>query len=106
MILTVTVNAAVDKTLTVANLQLGRRHRAQQGLVMPGGKGINVARALRRLGELGFLPGEPVQVLRRGPGGREPLAVLVGETMFALRLLEAQCIEVAAVEPAAPARAR
>ena len=51
MILTVTVNAAVDKTLTVANLQLGRRHRAQQGLAMPGGKGINVARALRRLGE-------------------------------------------------------
>ncbi|MEO6895636.1 MAG: FeoA family protein [Caldimonas sp.] len=50
--------------------------------------------ALRRLGELGFLPGEPVQVLRRGPGGREPLAVMIGETMFALRLLEAQCIEV------------
>jgi len=49
---------------------------------------------LRRLGELGFLPGEPVQLLRRGPGGREPLAVLIGETMFALRLLEAQCIEV------------
>ena len=29
--------------------------------------------ALRRLGELGFLPGERVQLLRRGPGGREPL---------------------------------
>ena len=51
MILTVTVNAAVDKTLTVANLQLGHRHRAQQGLVMAGGKGVNVARALKRLGE-------------------------------------------------------
>ena len=50
--------------------------------------------ALRRLGELGFIPGEPVRLLRRGPGGREPLAVLVGETMFALRLLEAQCVEV------------
>ena len=50
--------------------------------------------ALRRLGELGFLPGEPVTLLRRGPGGREPLAVLIGETMFALRLLKAQCIEV------------
>ena len=49
---------------------------------------------LRRLGELGFIPGEPLQLLRRGPGGREPLAVLVGETMFALRLLEAQCVEV------------
>ena len=50
--------------------------------------------ALRRLGELGFIPGEPVRLLRRGPGGREPLAVLIGETMFALRLLEAQCVEV------------
>ena len=51
---------------------------------------------LRRLGELGFIPGEPVQLLRRGPGGREPLAVLIGDTMFGLRLLEAQCIEVVA----------
>ena len=52
--------------------------------------------ALRRLGELGFIPGEPVQLLRRGPGGHEPLAVLIGDTMFGLRLLEAQCIEVVA----------
>jgi ferrous iron transport protein A len=43
-----------------------------------------------------------VQLLRRGPGGREPLAVLIGETMFALRLIEAQCIE---VEPAMEAAA-
>ncbi len=77
-------------------------------LLPAGGRGI-VARvvsaspevdavALRRLGELGFIPGEPVQLLHRGPGGREPLAVLVGETMFALRLLEAQCVEVSLVE--------
>ena len=59
--------------------------------------------ALRRLGELGFLPGEPVQLLRRGPGGREPIAVIIGETMFALRLLEAQCIEVEPTVVAAPA---
>ena len=49
---------------------------------------------LRRLGELGFIPGEPLQLLRRGPGGREPLAVLIGETMLGLRLLEARCIRV------------
>lgn len=49
---------------------------------------------LRRLGELGFLPGEPLQLLRRGPGGREPLAVRIGDTLIALRLLEAACIEV------------
>ena len=52
---------------------------------------------LERLGELGFIPGEPVQLLQRGPGGREPLAVVVGETMFALRWLEAECIEVTPV---------
>jgi ferrous iron transport protein A len=48
----------------------------------------------RRLGELGFIAGEPLQLLRRGPGGREPLAVRVGDTLFALRLAEARCIEV------------
>lgn len=51
---------------------------------------------LRRLAELGFIEGEPVQVLRRGPGGREPLAVQVGDTQFALRLVEARCIQVQA----------
>lgn len=51
---------------------------------------------LLRLAELGFLPGEPVQMLRRGPGGREPLAVQIGETLFGLRLIEAQCVEVTA----------
>lgn len=55
------------------------------------------AATLHRLAELGFIAGEPLQLLRRGPGGREPIAVLVGETMFALRLVEAQCVQ---VEPA------
>ena len=52
---------------------------------------------LQRLAELGFTAGETVCVLQRGPGGREPIAVQVGDTMFGLRLLEAQCIEVVAV---------
>jgi len=50
MILTVTFNAAIDRTLTVPNFQLGQRHRASSGLTLAGGKGINVARALKRLG--------------------------------------------------------
>ena len=49
---------------------------------------------LRRLAELGFLPGEPVWIERRGPGGREPLAVHVGSSLFALRLAEARCVQV------------
>lgn len=66
------------------------------------GSAVADAAMLRRLAELGFLPGEPVQVLRRGPGGREPLAVQIGETLFALRLAEAQCVEVNGAEAVAP----
>ena len=50
MIVTVTLNAAVDRTLTVPNFQRGQRHRASAGLTLAGGKGINVARALKALG--------------------------------------------------------
>lgn len=49
MIVTVTMNAGLDRTLTVPNFQLGHRHRASQGLTLAGGKGINIARALKRL---------------------------------------------------------
>jgi 1-phosphofructokinase family hexose kinase len=50
MIVTVTLNAAIDRTLLVPNFQLGQRHRASVGFTSAGGKGINVARAARRLG--------------------------------------------------------
>ena len=49
MIVTVTLNAALDRSLTVPTLQLGKRHRASEVLTLAGGKGINVARALKRL---------------------------------------------------------
>jgi 1-phosphofructokinase family hexose kinase len=50
MIVTVTLNAAVDRTLLVPNFQIGQRHRASVGFLSAGGKGINIARALKRLG--------------------------------------------------------
>jgi 1-phosphofructokinase family hexose kinase len=50
VIVTVTLNAAVDRTLTVPNFQRGQRHRASEGLTLAGGKGINIARALKRSG--------------------------------------------------------
>ena len=49
MIVTVTLNAAIDRTLTVPNFQLGHRHRSSHSLTLAGGKGINIARALKRL---------------------------------------------------------
>jgi 1-phosphofructokinase family hexose kinase len=50
MIITVTLNTAIDKTLSVPNLRLGRRHRSVEQTTMPGGKGVNVARVLKTLG--------------------------------------------------------
>ena len=50
MIVTVTLNAAVDRTLLVPNFLLGHRHRASVGFLSAGGKGINVGRALKRIG--------------------------------------------------------
>ncbi len=50
MIVTVTLNAAFARTITVPNFQRGQRHRASAGLPLAGGKGINVARALKELG--------------------------------------------------------
>ncbi len=51
MIVTVTLNAAVDRTLSVPNFQLGHRHRASESLTLAGGKGVNIARALKLLDE-------------------------------------------------------
>lgn len=46
MIVTVTLNAALDKTYGVGELRLGSAHRAEEMHVQAGGKGLNVARAL------------------------------------------------------------
>jgi 1-phosphofructokinase family hexose kinase len=49
VIVTVTVNAALDRTLTVPVFQIGFRHRSSEVMTLAGGKGINVARALKGL---------------------------------------------------------
>ncbi len=51
-----------------------------------------------RLIEIGFLPGERVRVVAHGHPGREPIAVRLGHTTFALRRFEADFIR---VEPCA-----
>jgi ferrous iron transport protein A len=47
-----------------------------------------------RLIELGFVTGERVRVIAHGYPGREPIAVRVGNTTFALRRFEADHIAV------------
>ncbi len=56
------------------------------------------------LAEIGFLPGERVQLLNRAQPGGDPLVVRVGDSTFALRVAEAACVQVrpgsSAVRPA------
>lgn len=47
-----------------------------------------------RLTEIGFVPGEAVRIVASGLPGREPLAVRLGHTTFALRRHEAAFIRV------------
>lgn len=61
MVLVLSLNTALDKTLAVGRLSSGTRHIPTAGLDLAGGKGVNAARALIRLGRearvLGLLAG-------------------------------------------------
>jgi ferrous iron transport protein A len=46
----------------------------------------------RRLLELGFVPGEPIEVIEEVWPGGDPIAVRVGNTTFALRRREAGAV--------------
>ncbi|CAL9474227.1 1-phosphofructokinase [Streptomyces sp. DH-12] len=68
MILTVTLNTALDITYRVPSLRTGASHRVSEVLERPGGKGVNVARVLAALGHevtvTGFSGGPTGRVLR------------------------------------------
>jgi 1-phosphofructokinase family hexose kinase len=68
MIYTVTLNPALDKTLVASGLAPDMINRAEVVRLDPGGKGINVSRALRNLGvqsvAMGFLGGATGQSLQ------------------------------------------
>ncbi|SFS18554.1 ferrous iron transport protein A [Dyella sp. OK004] len=48
----------------------------------------------QRLRDLGFVEGEPVRVVARGPLGADPLLIQIGSTRFALRRTEAERVTV------------
>jgi 1-phosphofructokinase len=61
MIVTVTLNPAIDRSLTVPRFELGKTNRGEVRRTDAGGKGINVAKALKQFGTevcaLGFVGG-------------------------------------------------
>lgn len=69
MILTVTPNPSLDKTVELsAPLAVGHVQRAAQAHAEPGGKGVNVSRALTAAGveNLAVLPGDPADPVLTG----------------------------------------
>ena len=79
MILCVTPNVAVDRTYVVPTVQLGAVLRSAHTIVVAGGKGLNVARAIGALGEEALVMG-----LLGGRSG-ELVAELADEEGFTAR---------------------
>ena len=77
MIITVTLNAAIDKSLSVPNFRLGRRHRTVEQQTLAGGKGVNVARTLKTLGAPVIATG-----LAGGPTGTRIVEQLTEESIL------------------------
>jgi 1-phosphofructokinase/tagatose 6-phosphate kinase len=96
LILTVTLNAAIDRTVAVPNFRLGRRHRAVESRTVAGGKGVNVARALKLLGRPVIATG-----LAGGPTGSRVLELLVEEAILNdfTRIREESRTNLAVVDP-------
>lgn len=96
MIISVTLNAAMDRTVAVPNFRQGHKHRSVESRTVPGGKGINVARALRLLGRPVIATG-----LAGGATGDGVLAQLTEESLLTdfIRIAEETRINLAVIDP-------
>lgn len=96
MILTVTLNTALDITYRVPSLRPHASHRVSEVTERPGGKGVNVARVLAALGHevtvTGFAGGTTGRVLRDRltgtPGVRDALVPVSGTTRRTIAVVD------------------
>jgi 1-phosphofructokinase/tagatose 6-phosphate kinase len=77
MIITVTLNAAIDRSLSVPSFRLGRSHRTVAQRTMAGGKGVNIARTLKTLGQPVIATG-----MAGGTTGAHIIEQLTGESIL------------------------
>lgn len=77
-------------------LPLGSLRKGERGVVAAIREGVShVAEdLLTRILEMGFIEGASVVLLHEGPIGRDPIAVMIRDTMVALRRREADAIMV------------
>ncbi len=86
------------RTLDLGSATKGFRGRIVRvsGLASAGA-GVDAAELERRLLEIGFVEGAPVEIVHEGLVGRDPIAIRVNETTVALRRREATAILVEAI---------
>jgi ferrous iron transport protein A len=65
-------------------------HKGARGVVSAVAE--DAGEGVRRLMELGFVPGERIEVIAELRPGGDPIAVRIGCSMFALRRREAQAV--------------
>lgn len=106
MIATITLNPAVDKTCTLTRLLQGQVNRMESVKNIPGGKGVNVAKVLRRYGypvkTLGFLGGYTGQMIEEGVrkiGAESRFTHVAGETRCSINLLSGDGYVTELLEP-------
>ena len=94
MILTVTLNPAVDKTYTTGSLLLGQVNRMRTVNNIAGGKGINVAKILRQYGYevmtagfLGGYTGQFIEACMEEIHARRRFTKVAGETRSSINIL-------------------
>jgi ferrous iron transport protein A len=103
---------AIDREVGVAAdvRSLASLHKGECGIVsavgLNGAAGVTIgdvagSTIARRLLEVGFVPGERVEVIEEIRPGRDPIAVRIGSSMFALRRREAEAVMVRLQPPEA-----
>jgi tagatose 6-phosphate kinase len=109
MILTVTLNPMLDKTVELQRLRRGSIHRSGRISSVVGGKGVNVARQLTLLGSqtlaTGLLGGEIGSMLERlltGEGIRHDFSRIAGMTREGVTYREEDGSWTAVFEPSHP----
>lgn len=95
MIYTVTLNAALDKTVLIRDFAVGALNRAESVYVEAGGKGINVAKAIRSLdcscvamGFLGGGTGDTIEERLRTLGIECDFVRVAGETRTNIKIMD------------------
>ena len=92
-VVTVTINPAIDQTITIPNFTAGAVNRVQSSQMDPGGKGINVASFLADFGQpatvTGFLGADNDQIFRRlfeRKGIADQCVRIAGQTRIGIKI--------------------